>query len=286
MDKHADVNGDSPAEAHDKLKSSISDHEYNMINHRAKAAAADIKKHVERHGPIHSVQWTSKEGDIHRATGIHATQKQDASDIVVSTKNSQGKVKHHGISLKVTDKKSGHVPVSNPGMESTHGGHDILNAHREHILQAHPHLKGKNKADRKDYMKSNAKAASDIKSRNKKVLSDIVDHVHNKLHSMPTSDLANHIRHHVLHAHATPMQEHGHDHIKHTTHGTSNFTFDHADPSSSHEHILNDHKHITVEKKGTSIIFKHKGKAFAKHRMKFESQSDPLSSVKGSGELM
>jgi len=286
MEKHKDINGDSPEEAHDKLKASISDDEYNQINNRAKAAAEDIRKKVGTHGNIHQIHWTSKEGDIHRATGIHSTQKQDASDIVVTTKNKDGKIKHHGISLKVTDKKKGNVPVSNPGMEATHGGQVILDAHRASVLKSHPALKGLNKEGRKNYIKDNPKAAADIKNKNRQTLTNIVDHLHSKLESMPSHELAQHIRSNVLHANSTPMQEQGHEHIKHTTNGTSNYSFQHGDPSKDYEHILNDHNNITVHNRGTSVIFKHKGKPFAKHRLKFESQSDPLSSVKGSGELM
>lgn len=285
MEKHPDVNGDSPRQAHDKLKASISKEEYKSIHDKAKSAADHIKSVVGTHGDVHKVHWTSKPGDLHRSTGIHASQKEDASDIVVSTKHKKtGEVKHHGVSLKVTDKNTGHVPVSNPGMEATHGGKAILEAHRKSLLLKHPKLAGAAKSDRKEYMKKNPKAEQDIKNRNQKVLSDIVDHTHKKLSSMNTKDLADHIRHHVLHAHETPMQKHGHSHLRVTSYG--NNTHHHMDPSTHHEHILKDHKNIKVEKRGTSVVFTHKGKAFARHRMKFESQSDPMSSIKGSGELM
>jgi catabolite regulation protein CreA len=103
---------------------------------------------------------------------------------------------------------------------------------------------------------------------------------------MSTSELANHLTKHILKSTKTPMQEKGHTHLKHTTHGTDSFSFSHMEPSTHHDAILKDHKNIEVHKSGTSIIFKHKGVAFARHRMKFESQSDPMSSIKGSGELI
>lgn len=287
MEKHADVNGLSPQEAHDKLKSSMTPEEYNTVNARAKAAADDLRKKVGEHGDIHNVQWTSKEGDLHRATGIHASQKQDASDIVISTKNKAGEIKHHGVSLKVTDRKSGNVPVSNPGMESTYGGAAILDKHRQDILAAHPALQSaKNKVERKAFVKANPKVAADIKARNKKVMSNIVDHMHNKLSTMDHDELVHHIRNHILHAHQTPMQALGHNHIKHTTYGTSNFTHKHENPAHDFEHILKEPEHITMKRQGNSIVFQHNGKSFARHRIKFESQSDPLSVIKGSGELM
>ena len=278
MPAHPAVTGETPQQVHDRLKASIPKEEYKKIHDRAKAAADDIRAKVG--GKIKHVHWTSKPGDLHRTTGIEASQEEDASDILVT----DHKGKHHGISLKVTDKNSGHVPVSNPGMEATYGGHEILNKHRDAILKAHPKLKGLNKEARKEYLKNNPKADADIKKRNSKVLTDLVDHVHTQLSNMSTEELANHLRHKILKANPTPMQREGHNHIRHTTYG--NNTFHHADPANDHEDVLKAHKHLTVEKRGTSIIFKHKGKAVAKHRMKFESQSDPMSSVKGSGELM
>jgi len=86
MSKHVDKEGDSPQQAHDKLKSTLHPNDYKKMNTRAKSAANDIKKQVEQNGhKIHDVHWTSKPGDIHRSTGIHASQKEDSSDIVITT---------------------------------------------------------------------------------------------------------------------------------------------------------------------------------------------------------
>ena len=280
MEKHHDVNGHSPKEAHDQLKSTLSHENYKKINDRAKAAADDIKKRIGH--PIKHVHWTSKPGDIHRSTGIHSTQKQDASDIMVSDKHG----KHHGISLKVTDGNSGHVPVSNPGMESTHGGEKILAAHRENIKNQHPELKKlTNAASRKEWAKANPEAHAEIKRQNAHVLHSIAEHMHKHLTSGTHEDLVAHIRTHVLHAHATPLQQAGHNHIRHTTYG--NHSTNAINPAAHHEHILADPKHINLktERSGAAISFYYKGKKFAQHRMKYNSQSDPLSVVKGSGTM-
>ena len=86
MSKHPDKSGDSPKQAHDKLKSSVHPNDYKKMNTRAKSAANDIKKQVETNGhKIHEVHWTSKPGDIHRSTGIHSSQNEDSSDIVITT---------------------------------------------------------------------------------------------------------------------------------------------------------------------------------------------------------
>lgn len=286
MKKHADIDGLSPQSAHDKLKSELTDDEYKVINDRAKSAADDIRRQVK--GDIQNIAWTSKPGDLHRATGIHASQKEDASDVVVTARDPShpSGFKHYGVSLKVTDKKqsAGEVPVSNPGLESTYGGREMLDDHRKNILAKHPALAGMNKDQRKQYIKTNPAAQADIKKRNTSILNAITDNMHSKLSSMKPEELADHIRNHVLHAHQTPMQQEGHVHIRHTSYGDG--THASVDPSQSHEHILSSPEHITVEKRGTSVIFSHKGVPFARHRMKFESQSDPLSSVKGSGEII
>lgn len=87
MSKHPDKEGDSPQEAHDKLKKTIHPDDYKKINARAKSAAEDIRKQVEVNGhKVHDVHWTSKPGDIHRTTGIHSSQQEDSSDIIVTTR--------------------------------------------------------------------------------------------------------------------------------------------------------------------------------------------------------
>lgn len=279
MEKHGAEDGSTPQQVHDNLKSTISDKDYDLINRRAKAAAEDIRARVGH--PIKHVHWTSKPGDLERSTGIVASQKEDPSDIVITDK----KGTHHGVSLKVSDSKD-NVPVSNPGMDATFGAQKILDAHRENVMKAVPALRqAKNKAERKEIIKNDPKAAAAVKARNAEVLNNIADHMHKQMSNLNTQDLANHIRHRILHAHPTPMQAQGHNHIRHTAYETKTGTqFKAINPHKDYDHILNDHKNLGVQRSGTSIIFTHKGVPFAKHRIKFESQSDPLSSVKGSGE--
>jgi len=289
MEKHKDVNGDSPKQAHDKVKANITPEEYKGVNHRAKAAAKDIATTLGRHGKIHDVHWTSKPGDIQRSTGIKASQKEDASDIVVHTKKG-GQIKHHGVSLKVTDSKTAHVPVSNPGLESTHGGEKILAAHRKAIVKAHPAIgRMTNKEERKKYIRAHPAVQKKIQALHSQVLPKFAKHLSSKLGALPTSQLADHLRKHILKANPTPMQQAGHTHLRHTTHGaggSASYGFSHSDPSKDHEHILKDHKNISVSASGTSVIFAHKGTPFARHRLKLQSQSDPMSTIKGSGELI
>jgi len=86
MEKHPDKHGDTPEESHDRLKKTVHPDDYKKMNHRAKSAASHIKKQVEANGhKIHQVHWTSQPNDLLRTTGIKATQKEDSSDIVVTT---------------------------------------------------------------------------------------------------------------------------------------------------------------------------------------------------------
>lgn len=289
MERHKNAEGDSPKQAHDKLKASIHPDAYKRINNKAKSAAKDLHHHLLRSGhTINHVHWTSKNGDIERSTGIKSTQKEDASDIMIKT-HKAGVTKFHGVSLKVTDKASGSVPVSNPGMNATHGGETIYVKHQADLKKKHPELaKLSNKAKRKEWMAKNPEHHASIKADNTEALHKIARHTHKQLTNMDKKDLVKHIRNHILHAHKTPLQKLGHDHIKHTTlgDGSKEFKFHHADPSSDHEHILRDHKNVSCEHRGNSVVFTHKGKPFARHDMKFDSQSDPLSTIKGVGRIM
>lgn len=290
MHQHADKEGDTPKQAHDKLRDKVSDDEYKSINKRAKLAAEDIRARVEKTGhKISHVHWTSKAGDIERSTGIKASQKEDASDIVIHSAKGNKK-KFHGVSLKVSDGTSKHVPVSNPGMESTHGGNRILEAHRNEIKKKFPSLaKATNAEQRKALMKASPRMNDWVRKKNTETLHKLGKHLHKTLTKMSPEDLAHHVKTHVLQSHPTPMQKAGHDHIRHTTYMSKGVQTHHAyDPSKHFEHIFKDPKnishHVEVEHSGGAAVqFKYKGKTFASHRLKFNSQSDPLGGIKGSG---
>ena len=196
-------------------------------------------------------------------------------------------IKHHGISLKVTDSSSHHVPTSNLGIKSAGPkASQIHDDHRRDILKKFPKLgtHATNASQRKQMMKDNPKMEKYVKTKNSETLHKIASHLHEHLSSLPNHELVDHIRN-VIHAHATPMQREGHNHIRHTTF-TSRGEFKHhaMDPSEHHEHIFNDPHNIEIHHSGSSIHFKYKGKTFARHSLKFSSQSDPLSSIKGSGQ--
>lgn len=301
MTLHKDKSGDSPKVAHDKIKDALhkkhgNHDEYNRLNAKAKSAAEDIKNHVEKKGhKIHDVHWTSKPGDIKKSTGIEASQKEDASDIMIHAHHEKTKKKKFiGASLKVTDGKNKHITASNPGMEATHGAHDVVEKHRKELLKAHPKLVGvKSPEKRKEMMNSDPKMKEDVVKRNHKATVDIAKHLHKQLSTGSKENLVHHIKTHVLQSNKTPLQHNGHEHIRHTTYQSSNKTgnktiHDTVDPSEHWNDKLNDHKNISVHHDGKSgtIHFKHNGKTFATHRIRVSSSSDPMTSFKGDGKAV
>ena len=292
MTHHEDSNGDSPEEAHNKLKATMHPDDYKKANDKAKSAAEDIKKKLPAGHAIQQVHWTSKKGDIHRSTGVHADQKEDSSDLMIHTrKSSSDKPTYHGVSLKVSDNASKNIPSSSLGIKSSGSkAKEIHEKHKSDILKAYPSLATKNnKEERKAELASNPKMKADIKERNLKTLHSVAkahaDELSHKLSSGNHAEVVNHIRE-VLHAHKTPLQKAGHNFMKHTTYQTSKGVQHHtSNPGEEHEHILNDHKNITVKSSGSAVHFYHNGKKFASQAHKFESQSDPLSNLKSAGKV-
>jgi hypothetical protein len=275
MQKHVDINGLSPQEAHDKLRSQVSPEAYDQINKKAKFAAEDLRKRVG--GKIANVHWSSKPGDIKRTTGIESSQKEDPSDIIVTTNDGR----HHGISLK-TSENTEHVPIANPGAEALHGADHILAMHRENIKQNFPSIAQQTNArGRKDVVRADPEMQANVRALNRQTLAAMSQHLHKKLSEMPPEELVHHLRSNVLHAHTTPMQEQGHNHLRHTVWGSGDKLQAKAiDPGSHYEDILRSPQHITVQNTGQGVAFLHKGVPFARQNVKFDSQDDPLSSVK------
>jgi hypothetical protein len=196
-------------------------------------------------------------------------------------------VLHHGISLKVTDSSSKHVPTSNLGKESLGPkAQEHQDNHRREILKKYPKLAthATNRVQRKEMMAKNPKMKEFVKNKSKETTQKVAKDLHHHLTTGPKENLVNHVRD-VIHAHATPMQKEGHKHLRHTSYSSKGENKHISiDPSHHHEHILNNPDQISVHHSGSSVHFKHKGKTFASHTIKFSSQSDPLSSMKSSGK--
>ena len=132
--------------------------------------------------------------------------------------------------------------------------------------------------------------AADVKEKTKTLLNKVAhSHAAELQYHLDAGNhkhVINHIRE-VLHAHKTPAQSGGHNFFKHTTYVTSKGIQHHAsDPGTEYEHILKDHKNISVKSSGTSVHFYHNGKKFASQAHKVNSQSDPLSTLKSAGKAV
>jgi hypothetical protein len=296
LEKHNNEHGETPQQAHDRLKAQIHPKDYDKIHKNAESAAKDIHKNLQASHPghkIHSVNWTSKHGDTEKVTGVKASQKEDSSDIYVTTKHPKsGKETHHGVSLKVSDKSSKNVPSSSLGMKSSgEHAHKLFKEHQANIKKTHPELEGKNDVARKDWAKANPEKHAAVKKENGKLLHAVAHHhaaeLQHKLDSGDHEHVVNHIRD-VLAAKHTPAHQAGKATFqKHTTYQTAKGVQHHtANPGEDHEHILKDHKNITVKSSGGSVHYYHNGKKFASQAHKFDSQSDPLSTIKSAGKAV
>lgn len=269
---------------------------------KGKAAAEDLRKQLEKDGhKIKAVHWSSKDGDVERITGIKVDrQKDDASDIIVTT-HKDGVPRHVGISLKVSDNTL-KVPASSLGQKSSgRKTIELSQKHKNKILDLHPGLKdAKNKQQRKDWAKQNPEAHAEIKKMNRDALADTAKkHARevnarvriSKKNPAHMDHVINHLRD-VMGAKSAPMQKAGHGYKKHTTYRSKSGKINVAtsDPGKDYEHIFknirkNPHKFKAVHTSGGSVNYQYDGKTFASQAHKFDSQSDPLSTMKSAGRI-
>jgi hypothetical protein len=304
MNHHTNEKGESPEESFKKLSKKVHPNDLKKMHAKAKSAAKDLADEVARNHPGHkitpgSVTHTSKAGDTERVTGVAASQKQDSSDIYFHSHNPKKPKEKilHGRSLKVSDKANKNVPSSSLGMKSSGSKTQVHGrTHKKEILRDYPSLAKVKKEPhhkdikdaRKEWATKNPKAMNDIKERNRKLLHKVArghaNELKDKLANGNHKEVIDHIRE-VLHAHQTPAQTAGKATFsKHTTYVTAKGVQHHSsDTSKDYEHILKDHKNITVKSSGGSVHFYHKGKKFASQAHKFDSQSDPLSTLKTAG---
>lgn len=304
---HPNIERETPKQAHDRLKRQIHPKDYARIVKRAQSAANDIRSRLEETHPGHKVTgvyWTSKKGDTEKVTGVKATQTEDASDIYVTTEHKKHGVKHHGISLKVTDKSSKNVPSSSLGAE--HSGSrakDLLTEHQKRIKEMFPQLtkvkkteKHKNiAAARKEWATANPKKHKKIKEMNRELLRSVAHHHAAELQQMINDgkheEVLDHIRT-LLGAKTTPAQKSGKaTYQRHTSYETSKGTQHYSiDPSTHYESLLKNPKNIEVDSSGANVHFyiRHPKTGerikIASQAHKFDSQSDPLSNLKSAGK--
>lgn len=283
MDKHPDVNGDSPAQAHEKLRHTVSPEAYKDAYDRAKFAADDIKKNLSKYGKIQRVQWASKPGDIKRITGIDASQTEDPSDIIVTT-HKNGEETHHGISLKMSKKKASYTGTSSLGHKSVPAASSVYRSHLENLDKEYPALaKLTNKPARKAWLEQNPQVKNEIKSKTRKMLTDAARDQSDYLNQLPRDEYMANLRK-IMAAHQTPLQKNGHRSIRHTTYGSNGkYSADETDAHADSSHIFADPNGVTHEHSGQGINFYHNGKMIAKQSLKLTSQSDPKSPLQAWG---
>lgn len=286
MDQHPDSNGLSPEQAHDELAKRITPAQYKNFSERARKAADDIlKQKGMTKDDVGNVQWTSKSGDIKRAIGIDSSQAEDDSDIIMTHKNGQ----HHGITLKVSDDAKP-ITLSNVGAESTYGGKNIFDKHKNDLLAAYPDLDPENMKNnkkvrqaavnrvirkaaergktispeeakvgaddlRKAWLETNPAAKADIKNRTGSMLRSTVANMRSELDKLTPDQLAHHLRHIVLHAYKTPKEALGHTHMRHFTGGGLDPKMESKRPGEDYEHFLSKPENIKVTHSGTSIYY-------------------------------
>ena len=283
METFRDENKKTPKQVHDEIAEKlggVNSPQYKNFSERAKKAAEDIKKQLSlKDEDIAHVRWTSKHGDLESATSIPATQTQDGSDVLITDRNGR----HHGVSLKVSNDNKP-ITLSNGGVEDTYGGSKIHEDNKNKIKQQYPELQHiSNPEQRKEWLRNNPQAKTNINGRNVATLQNIAKHMSEQISNMTPEQKVEHIRK-TLKAYSTPMQAHGHNHIRHFTGGGHDPVLETSHPGEDHEHFLNQPDRIKVRHAGTSIYFEHHGEdgrvtPFAMQTAKFSSQSDPLSSL-------
>ena len=314
MSTHENAEGETPEQAHKRLKDSIHPDDYKKIHAKAKSAAEDIKSNFAKTHPghvIHAVHWTSKAGDTEKVTGVPAKQSgenSDSSDVYFSSHHpSKPKAEvHHGVSLKVSDNSSKNVPSSSLGMESSGSkAKELFKEHQKRVHAIAPGLKDVKKEEhhkdikdaRKEWAQKNPELHNKIKTENKKLLANVAHHhaaeLQTHLNNGNHEHVINHIRNVLAARHTPAVEAKKATFQKHTTFETSKGVQHHtSNPGHDYEHILKDHKNIKVEAKGGSVHFTHtdpktgKETKFASQAHKFDSQSDPLSTIKSAGKAV
>lgn len=300
--------GETSIKAHKRLEDLARRHggdkAVNDAHAKAKAAANDIHKQLKATGhEIKDVHWTSKPGDVKRVTGVGGSQKDDASDIYITTHHKDHGKQFHGVSLKASDRTL-KVPASSLGQKSS--GRKTVNlgkSHKDRIMNRHPELRGKNKEARKAWAEKNPEHHEEIKKMNQSALNRVAKmhsrELNAKLRLAQRPDGKKHMDHLIGHirdvmaAKKTPGEIAGKStFFKHTTYQSKSGEVKHhtAIPGKDHEHIFDDikknPKNLSIlYTQGGTINFHHKGKRFASQSHKFDTQSDPLSTLKTAGRL-
>lgn len=236
------------------------------------------------------VAWTSKHGDVENLTGVPSTQKGDSSDLYIHNPHLTGDDAFGGYSLKKTDKKNIHPPVSNGGrsdVDRTLGvstDHHVNDA-KEQVYQSFPHLRGMTAAQAKEQIKSNPQIkAAETKARSG-MLKNIASTWADSFQGMDNTERASWLRE-AMRANPT-----GFRHNRVTSGGTKgDFSHMISNPVTEHDQYLNDPDNIRTEVSSNSVRFIHKHPTTGTEtpllqiRAKSAGSAGIFSSTKTSGE--
>lgn len=279
MTHHPNKEGRTAEQEHNRIKAKMSHSDYEAAVKKAAVKGEKLKNHL---GKIKHVHWTSKSGDIERATGVKSSQKEDSGDIVVTSHRDH----HTSISLKVTKGPTPNITTANLGRSEHHE-----NSEKHHtemianIKKKHPEIAKMNKAEQNEWVKKNPKKHEEVK----KIFRNSIN-VHAKAHSDELNRHLkggkkgiDHVKHYIsglLHSHETPLEKNGHSHIRATI--TVNGGKDKAHiihPHAHYSHVMKDpdfHKNIKIVHSGGNVNFYHKEKKLSSLTYKIGSQSRPL----------
>ena len=272
MEQHPNNKGESPQEAHDRIKKNMSPGIY--AEHQADAITQAVggKKNIKK------VHWTSKRGDINRVTGSNQSQNEDPSDLYITHHDGT----HTGISLKAHAAKGKHGHFKAPGLGTIdkslkiEGHNELIDQARKRLAKLHPKVENSKNEDEMSSMVSNDEKLKNDESRERNaLLPQIAKNWHEKYAAMPKKKLSDHLRN-LIHANKTTQ-----NHIRVTTSGVGNdFESNVIHPYTHYDHILNDHQNLGVEHAGNSVNFTHKGRKVFTLRVKPKSGAGVMGTIK------
>jgi len=275
---------ETPEEAHDRIKKTMTPQDYDDHFQRAKLAADAIFKHVGGRENIGHVQRSAKSGDVKKITGVEKTQNEDSSDIYITKKNG----KHLGISLKAHKEKGKPAHIKAPGLgaiENSLGfkqsSQNMIDTSRKKLEDKYgDEIKGKSRAELKKIVPKNPQLKADEAAERKKLLPAIASRWHKAYSQLPKPELARHLRN-LLHANNT-----GQDHIRVVSSGINgNYHTSLINPHIDYDHYLNDHNNLDVTHEDNSVNFRHKGKIILSLRAKTEGAAGILKTIKSDTQL-
>lgn len=259
---------------HDKIKSYMSDSEYESAVNRAHNAASYIKTNIIGKNEVSKIERTN--------TGVAGeSQHENPSDLVLHFKSGE----KHGISLKASGKANAKVPSANPGLGTIAKAvnapdvHGIVSKSRSEFYKQHaPHLASSTSTAQKAGIRADEKLKAAASEEGNKALNTVAHHIANKFDNMKSEDKADIIRTHVLRLPKSKFNV-----SKVTTSGVGEKTATSHETGNEYDNILADHKNIKTRVAGNTIFFHHPEHGnFASLRFKPDSEhmSGP---IKGSG---